>query len=98
VLPRRARRPARSHSWTIGKSEITMMATITTWKLRLTAGICPKEWPATRKQSTQVSAPVTFQVTKWRYDMRPIPATKGAKVRTIGTKRARKIVLPPCRA
>jgi len=28
--------------------------------------------------------------------MRPMPATKGAKVRMIGTKRARKIVLPPC--
>ena len=28
--------------------------------------------------------------------MPPMPATNGAKVRTIGTKRAMMIVLPPC--
>jgi hypothetical protein len=30
--------------------------------------------------------------------MVPIPATNGANVRMIGTKRARKIVFPPCRS
>ena len=30
--------------------------------------------------------------------MLPAPATEGAKVRTIGTKRAIMIVLPPCRS
>ena len=40
--------------------------------------------------------PVTFHIANCEYDILPMPAMKGAKVRTIGTKRARKIVFPPC--
>ncbi len=36
------------------------------------------------------------QVKKRLRSIRPMPATTGAKVRTIGTNRARMIVLPPC--
>ena len=38
-----ATRRARTYSTTTGTSERTMIATMTTWKLRLTAGICPNQ-------------------------------------------------------
>ncbi|CAM5377832.1 hypothetical protein STENM327S_05102 [Streptomyces tendae] len=43
----------------------------------------------------QVTPPITLYVRKVRYFMRPAPATMGAKVRTMGTKRARTIALGP---
>ncbi len=43
----------------------------------------------------QATPPTTLYVRKVRYFMRPAPATMGAKVRTMGTKRARTIALGP---
>ncbi len=43
----------------------------------------------------QAMPPMTLYVMNVRYLMRPAPATMGAKVRTMGTKRARTIALGP---
>ena len=47
-------------------------------------------------ERTQSIPPKTLKSRKRRYSMFAMPATIGAKVRTIGMKRARTIVLPPC--
>lgn len=43
----------------------------------------------------QATPPITLYVRKVRYFILPAPATMGAKVRTIGTKRARTMALGP---
>ena len=55
----------------------------------------PKKYPISVKPTTHNTAPITLYVMKIEYPIRPIPATKGANVLTIGTKRAITIVLEP---
>ena len=44
----------------------------------------------------QPTPPMTLKMTNVRYCILDAPATMGAKVRTMGTNRARMIVLEPC--
>ena len=56
----------------------------------------PTKKPRKVKIHTHAIPPMTLNERKCLYVILPIPATKGANVRTIGTKRARIIVFPPC--
>eukprot|EP00879_Flechtneria_rotunda_P020938 GHRR01022047.1.p1 GENE.GHRR01022047.1~~GHRR01022047.1.p1 ORF type:complete len:131 (-),score=18.75 GHRR01022047.1:475-867(-) len=76
----------------------TLTATIpktTSVKLCCTTGRLPKKYPAPRNSSVHSSAPPTLYMANLLYDMLPMPATNGANVRTMGTKRASTTVLPP---
>ena len=64
-------------------------------KLFFTHSIFPNKYPAKQIPTTHKNAPTTLYVRNVLYDILPIPATKGAKVLTIGTKRAITIVFEP---
>jgi hypothetical protein len=72
-----------------------MIPMITSVKFSLTTGMFPNQNPARTQIDTHAALPETLYRRKRRYGMLPMPATNGANVLTIGTKRAIKIVLPP---
>ena len=72
-----------------------MMTKITIEKFSFIIGILPKKKPAMQHVKTHKIPPKKLYVTKCLVSIFPIPATKGAKVLTIGTNRAITIVLAP---
>ena len=85
-------RRARITSTTIGKTEIRMIAPITIPKLFRTIGRFPKKYPSQMNPKTQSAPPPTLYARNRGYGIAPTPATKGVKVRMIGTNRAMIIV------
>ena len=61
-----------------------------------TKGRLPKKNPAPTNPPTHNNAPITLEPRKRQYGIAPTPATNGAKVRTIGAKRARITARAPC--
>ena len=72
------------------------MLRITTSKFSQTIEILPKKNPRILIIDVRRNTPVTLNGAKLEYFIIPTPATKGANVRTIGTKRAKTIVFPSC--
>ncbi len=83
-------------SQTTGSTDTKMMPSTITSKRFFTNGSCPRNQPAGRINPTQATAPTTLKNMNRERFIAPMPATKGANVRMIGTKRAMMIVAPPC--
>lgn len=73
-----------------------MIAIITNSKFFFTTGMFPKKNPSAETTSTHSIPPIALNEIKCLYCIFPIPATNGAKVRTIGINLAKIIVFPPC--
>ena len=73
-----------------------MMTPMTQCRWRAMFGTArPRKNPPSVVLSTQPTPPITLNARNRRYAIRPTPATVGAKVRMIGTKRAMTIVFAP---
>ena len=84
------------NSKSMGRSDKKIIPDITISKFALTISKLPKKYPSKVKPNTQANPPMMLKRKKVKYFMFPIPATKGAKVLTIGTNRAITIALDPC--
>jgi hypothetical protein len=71
------------------------MPRTTAEKLSRTTGSVPNAAPATVSDPTHSAAPAQLNAVKVGHGMRATPATNGANVRTIGTKRASTTVRGP---
>jgi hypothetical protein len=71
------------------------MIKITADRLFFTRGIFPKKNPANVSRAVHDIPPMILNARNFEYFIFQIPATKGAKVLTIGTNLARIIVFVP---
>ena len=83
----------------VGATEVRMIRRIMGMRYLSTPGtVSPRTNPKYEMPTAQISAPITLKNRNCPYRILPTPASIGAKVRTIGMKRARMMVLPPWRS
>jgi tRNA(His) 5'-end guanylyltransferase len=80
----------------IGRIDINIIPSTTFSKLFFTRGICPKKYPASVRGTIHKNAHMILYAMNDLYGISLTPATKGAIVLTIGTKRAITILFFPC--